>query len=208
MKSAFDDKSKTWDTELKIKRAKRISDEIIKRLPLKPKDEVLEFGCGTGLISFNLLNYAKHFTLLDNSEGMIAVVNEKITKLHLKNIMPVWGDITSNQIIAKRYDALYSSMALHHVIDIEQIGKIFSDLIADNGYLCIVDLTEEDGTFHKDDNDFIGHNGFNVIKLAAVFESYGFSTEYSKVFYKDIKIVDGKDFEYSLFILVMKKLTN
>ena len=205
MKSTFDEKSRTWDTELKVKRAKRIADEIIKRLPLTQTAEVLEFGCGTGLISFNLLDHAKHFTLLDNSEGMIDVVKEKIAKQNLSNITPVCGDISSEQIIPKHYDAIYTSMALHHVVDLETAAQKFSKLVVDNGFICIVDLIEEDGTFHKDDSDFNGHNGFQVEKLASIFEHYGFSTEYSDIFYKDIKIVESKDFEYALFILIMKK---
>ena len=80
---------------------------------------------------------------------------------------------------------------LHHVVDLETAAQKFSKLVVDNGFICIVDLIEEDGTFHKDDSDFNGHNGF--------------STEYSDIFYKDIKIVEGKDFEYALFILIMKK---
>ena len=44
MKSTFDEKFKTCDTELKIKRVQRIAGEIIKRLPLTQTDEVLEYG--------------------------------------------------------------------------------------------------------------------------------------------------------------------
>jgi len=206
MKSTFDERAKAWDNETRIERAKIIANEISQYLPLKPTDEVLEFGCGTGLISFNLLDRAKHYTLLDNSEGMIDVVKEKIAAYSLNNITALCGELNSEQLRNKRYNAIYTSMAFHHVSDIKESAKLFSEIIADNGYLCIVDLVEEDGTFHKEDPTFTGYNGFNVNKLITMFQHYGLTVTHSNIFYTDIKIVEEKDIEYSLFILIMKKV--
>ena len=38
----------------------------------------LDYGCGTGLLSFPLKDELGHITLNDNSAGMLEVVQEKI----------------------------------------------------------------------------------------------------------------------------------
>ena len=70
-----------------------------------------------------------------------------------------------------------------------------------NGVLCIVDLDEEDGRFHKNEEGFNGHNGFNQQWLKEVVEEVGFKNITSRTFYNGIKNIDGEDVQYSLFIL-------
>ena len=51
----FNALSPNWDTDLRVKRAEAISAEIESYLGSGPL-EMMEFGCGTGLISFHLKN--------------------------------------------------------------------------------------------------------------------------------------------------------
>ncbi|UZQ49991.1 hypothetical protein [Clostridium kluyveri] len=48
-------------------------------------------------------------------------------------------------------------MELHHLIDIRTTLKKLYEMIIDTGYLCIVELVEDDGSFHKLEKDFKGH---------------------------------------------------
>ena len=45
---------------------------------------------------------------------------------------------------------------------------------ADGGYLCIVDLEEEDGSFHRSDSSFDGHHGFGAAALEELLHAAGF----------------------------------
>ncbi|KHD37132.1 SAM-dependent methyltransferase [Clostridium acetobutylicum] len=200
----FDKYAKEWDDEERINRAKIISEKIEKTIPMNKDYSVMEFGCGTGLISFNLQDKFGKITLVDSSEGMIEVLNSKIDKYKVNNMTAKKIDIF-NEPIEEKFDVIYSSMALHHVKDTKGIVEIFYKLLNDNGYLCIVDLDKEDGSFHKREENFNGHNGFDQKNLKELLVASKFKDVYSETFFKDTKNIWGKDVDYSLFIVRAKK---
>ena len=63
--------AQSFDTDYRIKRATIIGKEIGKRINLFEKTNVLEFGCGTGLITTTLINKISNIALVDSSEGML-----------------------------------------------------------------------------------------------------------------------------------------
>jgi hypothetical protein len=71
--------------------------------------------------------------------------------------------------------------------------------------MCIVDLDEEDGSFHKNYPEFHGHNGFNQEDLKNILISCGFKNVESNSFYFDKKIIDGQEIDYSLFLMKARK---
>lgn len=200
----FDNIAKEWDTPRRIKRAKIISEEMLSNLNGLDRKNVMEFGCGTGLISFNLVDKMENITLIDSSEEMIDIVNKKICNLGLKNINSKCCDI-NNVSIKEKYDIIYSSMALHHIVDVKNLINKLYNLINEDGALCIVDLNEEDGRFHKNEKDFNGHNGFNQKWLRDIIKEVGFKSVTSYTFYNGMKNIDDEVVEYSLFILLAVK---
>lgn len=196
----FDNTAKEWDTPRRIERAKIISKEISRSLDNIKIKSAMEFGCGTGLISFNLVDKIKNLTLIDNSEEMIQVVNKKISDYDFQNIKSICDNITDMKI-NDTYDVIYSSMSLHHIVDVKDLINKLYKLINNNGVLCIVDLNEEDGRFHKNEEGFNGYNGFNQQWLRKVVEEVGFKNVTSRTFYNGRKNIDGEEVPYSLFIL-------
>ena len=77
--------------------------------------------------------------------------------------------------------------------------------MADGGCLCIVDLTEEDGSFHRLEKDFQGHNGFDRIAMGDLLDRLGYKNIESRVFFEGTKPVEDRDVPYSLFILTANK---
>lgn len=71
---SFDNYAKNWDTDLRINRAKIIAKEIQNVIGCKKDCTAMEFGCGTGLISFNLVNWFKNITLIDSSKNIILII--------------------------------------------------------------------------------------------------------------------------------------
>ena len=104
-----------------------------------------------------------------------------------------------------KFDVIYSSMVMHHIQDTEAIIKDFYQMLNKDGYLCIVDLDEEDGSFHQNYPDFDGHNGFNQKELKTILCKIGFEEIESKTFYYDYKVFDDKKISYSLFLMKAKK---
>ena len=75
----FDQKASQWDAKpVRVERALAMADGIRAALPLSSSLTALEYGCGTGLVSFELQSQLGHITLADSSSGMLAVVREKI----------------------------------------------------------------------------------------------------------------------------------
>ncbi|GKU24673.1 class I SAM-dependent DNA methyltransferase [Clostridium folliculivorans] len=197
----FDEFSKEWDTEKRISRARIISKEMENFIPIDQRLSAMEFGCGTGLISFNLHDKLKEITLIDSSEGMLDVVKSKIETYKVNNVIIKKLDISINNVFDKRYDIIYSSMVLHHINDTNSIVNKLYELLNKEGYLCIIDLNKEDGSFHKNEAGFHGHNGFDQAELIEIFENAGLKEVKAHTFYLDTKDIGDEVIEYSLFII-------
>ena len=202
----FDTAASGWDNEMRTERAKVIAAEIRAYLPDKTKSRAMEFGCGTGLISSCLTDRFEHITLIDTSAQMIKVLEDKIAARRITNMTPVLMDINADEEVRKaRYDVIYTSMALHHIPDTEGTLKNLKEMLADGGCLVIVDLTEDDGSFHRLEKDFDGHNGFDRIAMGSLMERLGYRDMESRVFYHAVKSIEGREVPYSLFILKVRK---
>ena len=197
----FNNEANTWDTDRRIKRAKLISDFINKKATLHSEMNVLEFGCGTGLISFNLYPLVKSVIGYDTSEKMLEVFNQKINDLNLSTVNIANNLMTyTNQI-----DCVISSMVFHHILDIKTQLIELSKILKIGGQLFIVDLDLDDGSFHQDELDFVGHNGFDRNEFCDVLKSVDFEIIEVGTVLSDIKHVSDFDVPYSLFSVKARK---
>ena len=202
----FNVQSISWDNEKRINRAKVIAAEIASATELEKSYSALEFGCGTGLVSFNLYDKLKDIVCIDTSKGMIDTLNTKIKQHKVKNMAAYQQNINDDYLLTPKYDLIYTSMALHHIVDIDTTLANLYKLLKQNGCLCIVDLDEDDGSFHKVETDFNGHNGFNQTELKQILVKLGYKGLRSNTFYKDVKNIEGVILNYSLFIMIGRKL--
>ncbi len=178
----FDVKAKEWDNDpVKLERATAVAAAIRNQVRLSPDLSTLEYGCGTGLLSFSLYRELGSITLADSSVGMLAVLREKIAASGADHLRPVRLDLAIDPLPAERYDLIYTLMTLHHVSDVDRILRDFHALLRPDGVLCIADLDREDGSFHG--AGFDGHSGFEREALRdrlarAGFREIGFETCY------------------------------
>jgi ubiquinone/menaquinone biosynthesis C-methylase UbiE len=204
----FDEEAKDWDNDpKKIERAIIFAKEINDFIKPDKTMNALEFGCGTGLLSFQLKDYFKTITLADNSEGMIKVLQDKIVKEGVENFKPLHIDSLESDLKINEYDVIYTLMTLHHIPDVNNIVKVFNSILKRGGYLCIADLVKEDGSFHSEHDNFDGHNGFDRNELSAILSNNGFNVEYYKICFEIVKTIDDKDKKYPLFLMIGKKVT-
>ncbi len=200
----FDQKAAQWDAKpVRVERARAVADGIKAAVPLSSQLTALEYGCGTGLLSFALQPYLGHITLADSSSGMLDVLREKITADGTQNMTPLPLDLMIDPLPSERYQLIYTLMTLHHIPDTDWMLRAFYDFLDTPGYLCVADLDQEDGTFHED--EFHGHLGFEREKLGAQARRAGFqSIKFSTVFHM-IKDVQGIRKDYPLFLMVAHK---
>ena len=199
---SFEGRAKKWDNDARIKRSKMVAEKINEMIGNEKYNSIMEYGCATGLISFNLCDKFKKITLMDSEREMIEIVKEKVHKYKKNNIFPIQINLMNELYKEEKFDFIYTCLTLHHILDTEKIIKIFYNLLNENGSLCIIDLDKEDGSFHINHKDFNGHNGFEHTYIENIFKSAGFSSIKSDTFYNGEKIYKEKIIPYSLFYTV------
>jgi ubiquinone/menaquinone biosynthesis C-methylase UbiE len=205
----FDTQAKEWDNDpKKTERAIIFAKEIKDSINPKPTWNALEFGSGTGLLSYQLKDSFNSITLADNSQGMIKVLHEKIETEGIKNFKPLLIDLLEDSLNIGTFQVLYTLMTLHHILDLDRVISLFKSLLKSDGYLCIADLVQEDGSFHFAHPDFKGHNGFDKEELSALLLKNGFKVEHYKICFEIEKEVDDAIKKYPLFLLIAKKTTS
>jgi len=170
----FDKEAATWDeiparVNLANDIAAAISDEIL----LTSNMDVLDFGCGTGLLTLQLQPVVHSITGVDSSQGMIDVLKAKIDKQNLPNIKTQYLDTEKGDILKGTYHLIVSGMTLHHIKEIRPLLDQFYRILMPSGYLCIADLDLDDGQFH-DNNNGVFHFGFDRALLRKDFMEAGF----------------------------------
>ncbi|MDX9774093.1 MAG: class I SAM-dependent methyltransferase [Bacteroidales bacterium] len=198
----FDIKAAEWDkSDMHSDRARTVAGEILKEIPITAEMRALEFGAGTGLLSFLLRDKLKEITLVDNSAGMVKVLREKLSADNTGNMKVLDIDLEHDDYPDGRVDLIYTLMVLHHVNDVETIIRKFSGMLNPGGYLAIADLYPEDGSFHGE--SFNGHKGFDTAKLAALLEKYGFRViSQRKVYVIDKIISDNSRKQFEVFLMI------
>lgn len=197
----FDLMAKTYDTDIRIERARIVADKIRQHIKDGNSKSAIEYGCGTGLVGFQLSNDFKKLLLVDSSPKMVEQVEQKLMKLNNPAVSTLCADfmaITPQDLYA---DYIFSSLVLHHIKDTESILRRFYDILCDDGHLLIVDIDADDGSFHANHPGFDGHNGFNQSSLIALAKKAGFSKAEAGTFYNGKKAAGEKEAQYSLFIL-------
>jgi ubiquinone/menaquinone biosynthesis C-methylase UbiE len=205
VKNEFDIKASDWDKNpVHWERSYAIAGEILKQVPLNAGFIALEFGAGTGILSFLLRNYLKEIILMDNSREMIRIIDEKIIAAGVSNMKTLFLDLENSDYNESKFDFIFTQMALHHVADIDNILRKFHGLLNLGGYLAIADLYPENGSFHG--KEFTGHKGFNVNELAHTIHKTGFSDiSHKECFVIDRKITDDLTNQYPVFLIIANR---
>jgi len=200
----FDQKAATWDDNpQRVSRANSIADSLAKTIDLSKITNAMEYGSGTGLLSFALANRLSHIELMDESAGMTKVAAQKCHEAGINHLSPIQYDLLNQPLPQSRYDLIFILLTLHHIQNTEQILKKFYQLLNPGGYLAIIDLEQEDGSFHEHHNHF--HNGFERTNLESKLRFNNLKTVSYEVCYELERDYDNGKQKYPLFILVSQK---
>lgn len=201
----FDERAREWDSDPdKVKRARAVAESIRKAIPLSKNMNALEYGCGTGLVSFALQADLGCITLADTSQGMLDVLNEKIADAGVTNMHPIRLDLAVDPLPAERYHLTYSLLTLHHIADTKNILTQFHAVLEPDGYLLVADLDKEDGSFHTDGSTDV-HLGFARDELQKMVENIGFGNVMFSTAYEIKKEINGKEKVFPVFLMAAQK---
>jgi len=201
----FDERAKDWDSDpKKVERARAVAEAIRKAIPLSNDMKALEYGCGTGLLSFALQSDLGQITLADTSQGMLDVLSGKIASADVTNMHPVRLDLASDPLPDEKYDLTYSLMTLHHIHNADDMLVKFRDLLVPNGYLLVADLDKEDGSFHTDGTTDV-HLGFERGELQRRVEQIGFGDVTFSTAYEIKKKIGNEEKTFPVFLMTAQK---
>jgi len=205
-KRDFDSAAILWDdNERRVKMVHDIADSIKDNIVINERMDILDFGCGTGLLALQFQPLVKRVTGADSSQGMLDILASKIENLGLNNVRIIYLENGNMNRLHGEYDIVMSSMTLHHIEDISGIIAMLSGLIKPGGYICIADLDPDNGLFHND-NTGVFHNGFTREEIIGELGRAGFSEVKALTAAEVIKAgPDGEDEVFTIFLIYGEK---
>ncbi|USH03790.1 class I SAM-dependent methyltransferase [Grimontia kaedaensis] len=125
---------------------------------------VLDFGCGTGLLTEKLSPAVASITAIDPASKMIDVLEGKA----LSNVIPIAGVVDEAFVrecrqAKQRFDVIVASSALAFVPDYPETIALLTMLLADNGVLVQWD-------WEKSSDSSVG---FSAIEIEDAYENAG-----------------------------------
>ncbi|MFW3353706.1 class I SAM-dependent methyltransferase [Aliarcobacter butzleri] len=201
--SRFDERAKDWDKkQTTLDKSDACINHLKEKIDFSNITNILDYGCGTGLIAFNLVEENNEVLGLDNSYGMIEEFNKKVKEKNLSNIKAKKHNILEEDLPKNSFDLIVISMSLHHIENIDMFFKKSFEALKNGGYICINDLDKEDGSFHaKHNNEGVYHFGFSKDELVETAKKIGFSDSSFDIVY----IFERENGNFPIFNFIAKK---
>lgn len=175
MSESWDDYAENWDDdEDVVTYSEKAFLSLTEMLPLDGK-RVLDFGCGTGLLTEKVSKVAKEVVGLDSSPKMIAILNNK----KIENISTIVstlseGTIKSEKLLQEKFDIILASSVCAFLPDYEDALKLIEPLLVEGGVFVQWDwlITENNPDFgfaEKTVNEALTRTGFSDVTLSQPF---------------------------------------
>jgi ubiquinone/menaquinone biosynthesis C-methylase UbiE len=179
----FDRMAGRYDTEDRVNIANIIVRAIRAGLTDTRGKTALDYGCGTGLVGFGLIDLFRSMLFVDASPPMIEQVKRKIENGQFEAASTFCGDFQLETPRAWQVDYVIMAQALLHIKDSRFILSRLYDILKKDGHLIVVD--------------------FDQNELIRLLKQVGFAAVDAHTFYHGPKLLMNRD--ASLFILNAQK---
>jgi cyclopropane fatty-acyl-phospholipid synthase-like methyltransferase len=194
-KDLFENKSKSWDMNSKrVQNAKDISEKIVKNIKLDKSMEIMDFGAGTGLLSYFISHKVAKVVAIDNSLSMLEKFHSKADDFFCET--EILEKDLSVDILDRKFDGIISSMTIHHLKDTFTLLKKMYNMLENDGFIAIADLDSEDGSFHSDTNG-VFHYGFDRESLESIAKEVGFK----EIKFELVSTIRKSQAEFTVFLM-------
>ena len=203
--SRFDNKAAEWDANpTRVALARAVVEAIRAVVPLRADMAAMDFGAGTGLVALGLLPEVGEITAVDASGEMLRVLSEKVKTLGVANLHTLQCDVGEAALPHGRFDLIVSSMVLHHLPDVPRVLSHLRPALCPGGWIALVDLDVEDGTFHADPTG-IFHHGFERETVCRWLKDAGYTDTGSREAYRITRQgSDGVMRTYPVFLVTAR----
>ncbi|OEE59247.1 methyltransferase [Enterovibrio norvegicus FF-454] len=174
MSESWDDMAEGWDGNQAViaysENAVRSLTDVVKIKGLT----ILDFGCGTGLLTEKLSPDAAFITAIDPASKMIGVLDAKA----LPNVNTVAGVVDEALVrecrqAGKRFDLIVASSSLAFVPDYPETIALLAMLLADKGLLVQWDWEKSEssgaGFIPTEIEEAYTHAGLNLVSTSHPF---------------------------------------
>ena len=134
--------SRIWDRFAKRYARKAVPDEAAYEVKLaktnrylKPQDQVLEIGCGTGTTALHHAPRVAHILATDFSAKMIDIAREKANAANIDNVRFEVSSIDDLDATSNQYDVILAHSILHLVADVPHTLHQLHRLLKTDGLL-------------------------------------------------------------------------
>lgn len=202
----FDRDAATWDENAgRVKMAAHIANSIKDAVALHSGMDVLDFGCGTGLLTLQLQPLVKSVSGYDSSRGMLKVLENKIASRNIGNVSTAYIDIEQGGVLEGSYDLVVCSMTLHHVREPQLLINQFKNVLKSEACLCIADLDSDGGLFHGAHREGVFHNGFDRNMLRGTLREAGFYNIQFSTAAEVVRFIPGELRPFTIFLATARK---
>lgn len=118
--------------------------DVIDSIGLSHSTEVMEVGPGEGLLLLELAQKFSNLTALDNSSDMLEKSRQTLKAAAIQDVTFVLGDTEVAKKLGDNYGLIIFDMVLHHISSPAETFLDCAELLSDDGYLLIAELSTHD----------------------------------------------------------------
>lgn len=220
----FNAEAAAWDSNPLVHKASKAAfDAIQERFPELQKTgenatkdglDVLEIGCGTGLLSLLVAPHVRTIVAVDAAQGMINALAAKLAKPDApQNVRPICVLLENpeDRILPPafqydhggprlKFDLILSHLVLHHIADLEGVLRTMLGCLKQGGSVALTDFEDfgpEARRFHpKVRMEGVERHGINREWMAGLMEKVGFVDVQVEVGWKMDKSVEKFEGEF------------
>ncbi|KAH7911902.1 S-adenosyl-L-methionine-dependent methyltransferase [Hygrophoropsis aurantiaca] len=142
---------------------------------------VMDYACGTGLISKELAPYAKSIVGIDISQKMVDQYNQSVSYQGIEpdEMKAICAEIKGepDELGGSKFDVIVCASSYHHFISVEDVTRIIVSHLKFGGSLLVADLMKEESTvdiFPSETHHLVAHRGgFSEQEMRTLFENAG-----------------------------------
>ncbi|KAF2468759.1 S-adenosyl-L-methionine-dependent methyltransferase [Lindgomyces ingoldianus] len=224
----FNAEAAAWDSNKKhVESVEKAFDAIKRSIPAfsdgsSKNLDVLEIGCGTGLLSFRLAPLVRSLVGVDTADGMIAAFNQKVAvlpdpykaNLAAVNVLVQEADDVHVQGAAAalasrrgesghdqpyRFDLVVSHLTLHHIPSMPAVFATIFQCLKPGGRIALTDYEdfgESAVRFHpKSKREGVERHGIKKDEVEMIIDGTGFNmvkVEEAFVLRKEVEAENGE----------------